>query len=201
MSRIEVHERGAVIVETALILPLLIMLMMGIAEFGLAWRSSTNAASTVRAATLEETRGDTTRLIDFKTIERVRATTDSLDDLDWLMIYRVASTDSGGPPKACEAAAAALSFGSTGIQGQCTIFHGSYVATATAADFVDPACAGEPDRFLCPTTRDTVFAPTDRVGVAVSIDHRWLTGIVPGGGIQLSDHSVSYRLPTLGDLP
>lgn len=195
------RDRGAVIVETALIAPVLMLLMVGAAEFGIAWRASNVASSTVRAAVLEESRTGDDRLLDLHMIERVRATLDDLDTIEWVMVYRVAAADTGDPPAGCLTIADALSSGSDGVDGVCTVFHGTFVATASEADFTDPNCTGEADEYLCPAIRESIFVDDDRIGVAISIDHDWLTGLPPRDGIIIQDHSVAYRLPGLEALP
>ena len=117
------------------------------------------------------------------------------------MVYRVAPADSGAPPSACTVKADALMSGTDGVDGVCTVFHGSFVASASPADFVDPTCTLEPDVYLCPAIRENIFDADDRIGVAVKIHHDWLTGLPPGGGIDLVDNYVAYRMPGLEALP
>ena len=78
MKATDRRERGAVIVETALIAPLLVLLLIGTAEYGIAWRASNVAASTVRAAVLEEARAGDDRHLDLRMLEQVRASVDEM---------------------------------------------------------------------------------------------------------------------------
>ncbi len=192
------RQRGAVIVETALVAPLLIALLVGIGEFGLAWHADNTVATVLRSTVIDHARHSSDRFSDLDLIQRVRDDVDDPGSISWVMIYR-SSAGSTKPPSACATAANALSSGTGGVTGRCVIFSGDFIATATRDDFDDPVCDDDPDMTFCPITRAADFATTDRLGVAIRYRYRWLTGMIPGGGITIQDQAVSPQLGDTGD--
>jgi Flp pilus assembly protein TadG len=184
-------EDGVVLVEIALIAPFLIALMFGIAEYSLSWRASNHAAKTLRNGVVELQRDPADRLSDYRTLDGLRQVigTNGLDSLSWAIVYRTTSSSSG-PPTACVTAANALTSGSTGVTNVCNVYSASFVLSAASSQFVTDGCASEPDRWLCPTTRRTTFASSDRIGIAVRWTHRWVTHVVPGNGTTTTDYAV-----------
>ncbi len=190
------NERGALSIEAALAIPLLVFILFGFVEFGLAWRSSNQAAATVRAAVLEASRDPEQRTVDLHVIERIRAGLPggALDEVEWVIVYRT-DDPQGDPTAACSAAAAAVGGGTGGVVGSCNVYGGTALATLGAADFTGADCVGSPDEPFCPIGRRSVFGPGDRLGVALRFRHDWITGLLPGGGRTISDHSVTVLEP------
>ena len=50
------------------------------------------------------------------------------------------------------------------------------------------------DSYWCAGARSTTNNPSSSVGIAVSLDHEWFTGILPGDGVTFTDHAVSSTL-------
>jgi Flp pilus assembly protein TadG len=190
------RQRGAVLVEAAIVTPLLIGLLLGLFDVGVAWRANTNLSRDLHGVVLGAARHNGDRLTDF---EVLRAVTHGLGDnesLNWVIVYKTDSTRSE-PSASCVATAEALVVGTTGENGVCNIYSGAYALTATAADFVDPNCASEPDRPFCPTGR-SALSSTDRLGVALSVDHEWITGFL-GDSLTMTDHAVSPPISGIED--
>lgn len=202
MRRHRPRSRGAALVEAAILMPMLVLLFGGIVEYGMAWRASARLATVTRAGALEASRDPDRRLADLEVMQRMRSGLggSAFDSIEHLVVYRVAGTDAGVPPS-CLAVAATLQAGAGGVQDLCNVYSGSFVAGATSESFASSTCGGDPDRWLCPSSRRSVFGPADRLGVAVIVRHRWVTGLLPGGGITLDDRGVAMLAPPLNGAP
>lgn len=196
MRRADDRNRGAVVVEAALVMPILALILFGLAELGLAWRSSSNVATTARAAALSLSRDADARMADYNALSQVHAQLASGDEILSVIIYRTDGT-TGDVPGACSTIAAGLASGTGGVPGLCNVYSGSYLASMTTADHDHPTCAGDADAYLCPTSRRTSFAAGDRVGVEIRIRHDWITGFLPGDGRTIADRGVAALEPEL----
>ncbi len=101
------RQRGAVIVETAVVIPLLIGLLVGALEFGLAWRLHNEMTRTVQTATLAAARSGVDRQADFQLLREIRAGIPDSDNIAWVIVYRTTAGD-GEPPINCVNAADSL---------------------------------------------------------------------------------------------
>jgi hypothetical protein len=184
-------DRGAALVEAALILPILILLFSGMVEYGMAWRTSNSVADRVGNAALGLSRGYENRNADLQVLEQVRSVEGDLDQVRWVIVYRTTHAD-GRPPLACRWAAAWSTYiGPWGIDGNCNVYPGSSMAGLDASDFTDPDCVGDPDEAFCPSTRDAALQAGDRLGVEIRLKHSWLSGMLPGSGLTIADHAVA----------
>ncbi len=125
-------DRGAIVVEAAIVLPLLFMLVFGILEIGSALKSYSGAANAVRAggrmASVAGNNADADRMI----MERVarEATGISKGQIEYVVIWHASSTGEQ-PPSGCLPAAqgspnsssAGVSDGGTDAIGACNIYH------------------------------------------------------------------------------
>jgi hypothetical protein len=175
-------------------MPILALILFGLAEIGMAWRSASAVATTAHAASLSLSRDADTRGADFSALQRVRAELSSSAEILSVIIYRTDGT-TGRPPGACTVIASGLTSGTSGVDGLCNVYSGSYVASMSIADHDDPTCAGDADRYLCPTARRRDFAPADRIGIEISVRHGWITGFLPGGGRTIADRGVAALEP------
>lgn len=190
--------RGAALVEAALLLPVLVTVFGGLLEYGLAWRSAGRLTTGARAAVLDAAREPTRTSADFDVLLRLRTSLagSSLDTIQYVVVYR--TNEPGAPvPAACLAAATAITQGSTGVAGVCNVYSGAFVAAITPSMFTSSTCTDQADRWLCPATRRTVFATSDRLAVAVQMRHAWVSGLVPGGGLVSRDRSAAMLAPVL----
>ena len=185
------RQRGAVLVETAMVVPILIFLCFGIFEVGVAWRSSNELTRSVGSAIVDSGRQTDGRYSDLFAMERITASLAGSETLDWVIVYKTDDTRSE-PSVDCLADAAAVA-GTNQVRSrtdECVVYGGVFAENATTADFPSPTCAGDVDDDFCPTDRDSVLTNgTDRLGLAVQVQHDWLTGFLPGG-VTLADHAV-----------
>lgn len=191
------RERGAVLVEAALAIPILLLVILGALEAGVAWEaksSTTNAlrSGVLRAATLADDPDTDLRVLQ-SIIGEIGA--GDVDQLQYVVIY-----DVNAPASAitnCIADAGALSGGSGGEAGNCVTYgraalqrlatttdaamwadtfldRGSYLDPATGAPGCDPMAI---DAQFCAARR--IDAGDIEIGVTFAYDHDWLTGILP----------------------
>lgn len=164
------RERGAVLVEFALIGTLLVSLAFGLVEFGMAWQDKMTVETAARAGARTGSSVGKDRLADYAIIEGVRTALSDIgmDNVEYVVVYK-ASTADGKVPNSCK----------TGVSqtGTCNVYTGSQLTTLTQADFGGTSCGGSsPDRFWCPTSRRTVQATgTDYLGVWVKAKHPTIT--------------------------
>ena len=193
------RERGAVVAEAALVLPLLVLLLVGILEYGVAWHARNTVTGDLGSAASVAAREIGQRPSDLESLQQVES--GFRDDqfssrVRWVMIYRATSAD-GRPSAACMTAAAALTAGSTGVSGQCNIFSGAAIPGYTPASFQQVNCVGEPDQWFCPVGRRSALTAGDHLGVAIRYQQPWITGMLPGGGLTVTDHAVVAAAPEL----
>src|SRR5688572_21532647 len=110
MSRARgVRERGAVVVDAALLMPLILLMFMGIVEYGIVYQQANAASTGVGAAAQTLAREPNERLADFHALQQIRTVFTAAEltaNVKWVMVYRTADS-AGAPPTACVTAATA----------------------------------------------------------------------------------------------
>jgi Flp pilus assembly protein TadG len=184
-------ERGVAVVETAIVLPFLALLALGIWEFSAGWQSNLNVQSTVRAATRTGSGLGNDRAADYSILQAAKAglTKFSTSDIQRVVVYK-ASNANGAIPSACiNGPSSATDF--------CNVYTGSQVNTLTLASFTGTtSCAvGSPDAAWCPTGRNVTQASPDYLGVYIRVLSRYQTGFFPGTGITIEKTMVMRLEP------
>ena len=156
-------DRGAALVELALAIPLFILLMAAIFDFGGGFRSAEDSSAAVRSAARAAALSGNERVADFRAIQSIRSQlAASNDSIAWMTIYRSPASGDGSVPVDCLP-------GTSGAVGVCNVYDGPQIAALTSSSFTDQSCLGEPDANWCPTTRDD--GTDDLIGVAVWTSH------------------------------
>lgn len=178
------RERGAVLVEAALVVPLVMFLTFGAIEFGFAF----NEQGTTRSATRSAARAASTQpradVADFE-----RAAVDTLDASArnlangvpvFALVYEFTGTEITS-----EAACAASS--------NCAVYE--WDTSVPPGRFVR---SGGDD--WLPTERNACAGETDRVGVFLAVHHGWLTGLPfnLSGGVTITSNTVMALEPVPG---
>lgn len=177
-------DEGAAIVEFALFGPFLVLISLGIFEFGLAWREVQVIERTTEASgrAVSTFGAFNSSFADYDALQAVNAGLSGLDhvELRKVIIYR-STTTNGQPTAGCLAAAVP-----GGVNGQCNVYSPSQVATTNPSGFPRgtisaPICAGGSwDIRWCFTSRQR--DPTngaDYIGVWIEADYRSFTGLLP----------------------
>jgi len=194
-------DQGSVVVEMAFVAPLLVLLVLGILEFGTAWRERANLTGALQAAGRIDAASGATRDADYLALQAFYDQMSQNHELsiDQVIIYRSATSD-GGPPAACLTSPG----GSAG--DQCSSFTWTQVAQVgqdptpgrpvLAADFATAGgtCASSAwDGDWCPLGRhDQQSDPPDFVGIYAHGSYRSQTGLLPTT-VTFTDQVV-YRL-------
>jgi hypothetical protein len=174
----EDRSRGAVLVEFALVLPVLVVFVLGIVEYGNLWRQ----VGTLERATQQGARAVSAqangRYADFEGLRSIDAVTRGMSGvtIDRVIIYRATAAD-GQVPAACLAGS---------VANTCNTYTGPQVQTVSPVGFpspslTNPSCGGGSwDIAWCPTTRPRSDINPVRVGVHITATYTPVTGILPG---------------------
>lgn len=175
--RAEGSERGAALIEAALITPIFLLVIFSIFEMGLLFRDSltTDSASRegARAASTRGDRGDADYYI-IRTIEHGLEAM-GLERLQYVVVFK-ATGPNDTVPAACRVAS------QTDLCNRYTAADFfAELDTAAGADTGNFRC-GSRDSAWCPTTRETsLSAGTDFIGIHVETRHEFITGFFSGG--------------------
>ena len=185
-------DRGLVAVEVAIIMPLLVLLVSGIIEFGMAWRDSLTVSSGTRSAARVVSNLGGNRLSDYEALLTLDAALQGLStsNVAGVMIYDGSAAD-GSVPAAC------LGSGGTptSVSGLCNYYTASMLSSISLANFDGASattCSSTSwDHFFCPTSRETrQNMGLQEVGVWVRVKRDWVTKMFPGQGLTVEHQTV-----------
>ena len=169
-TRRDDRERGATLIEFALVLPLLLMLAFGTAEMGMAWVANNRAEGSVStAARIAASSGDLAEA-DRSILQSLRSSLpqEQLNTLDRVVIFK-STTANGSVPSGCIKPVGDAS--QVGVSAACNSYAGSTVRGVIPADL------GAADDFWLPTTRnDNLSDPPDYIGVWIRTTYQAATG-------------------------
>lgn len=178
-------ERGATLVESALITPVLLLFVFGIFEFGFAFRDYLTVANAARDGAREVSVAGNSGDADYRMLRAIERASAALPDdgLEQIIVFK-ATGPGDTPDPACF---------SGSVSGVCNVY--------TPSDFNRAAdefgCNGPstvtpnaPDDAWCPTDREvSVGSGLDYVGVWVTTTHTYITGLF-GSSIDLDDQLI-----------
>lgn len=184
----EPRDRGVVLVEFALLAPVLVLLVLGIFEYGNLWRQVGSIERSAQQGGRTVSAQADNRFADYEALRAIDAITRGLPGItvDRVVIYHADSAD-GEVPEAC------LS-GSQG--GQCNTYTGAQVRTTSPIGFpatgtVDTTCAsGSWDEAWCPTDRPRDENDLISIGVHVTVTYEPVTGLIAGPGMTVQRNAV-----------
>lgn len=180
-------DRGTVLVEAALIMPVLIMLAMGTIEFGMAWRGRLSVQNATRAGARAGASLATDAQTDYNILQSVKSGLGTnFTKASTIIVYKASASD-GAVPSNC------LSGGSQA--GVCNVYT---MADLSASPSSFGCGAGAKDTSWCPTSRNadvTSASGPDYVGVYVRYSHSLITGSFGSGTITLADSTVMRLEP------
>jgi len=164
------RERGATMLEFALVVPLLLLLAFGTAEMGLAWVANNRTeGSTSTAARIAASSGSLVEA-DRSVLQSLKSSLpqEQLDRLDRVVIFKPTNAG-GGIPDDCIKAVGSLD--ESGVPKQCNTYAGATLQGAIPADL------GASDDSWAPATRkDRLSGPPDYIGVWIRTTYTTKTG-------------------------
>jgi Flp pilus assembly protein TadG len=188
MKRVRSRARGddgAVLVEAALVFPLLILLVFGIMDIGFGFRDRLTVQTAIRSGVRAGSALGNDRAADYEVLQGIRSAIADIPSskIERIVVFRSA-TVAGTVPAQCAAGTST----SNGTE-PCNVY--------TAADLVRPRSdfAGTnscdptaPDASWCPTSRETrASVGTDYIGVWISVQHDQVAGVLPVAGVKIVD--------------
>jgi hypothetical protein len=174
-------DDGAVLVEFALIAPVLILLALGVMEFGFAWREVNRVERVVASAARVGASQADDKYTDYDILRTVDAALAGAN----MDVQRVVVWNAEDPDDPVPASCTALATG--GINNLCNVYNATQVGTTSPGAgfpnrlFSDPAnCTGGWDDPWCPITERERRRPlNDYVGVWIRATYEGVTGLVP----------------------
>ncbi len=183
--RSNTDERGAVLVELAIVIAPLVLIALGLLEMGVAWRSSLDIEQASRAGARTSAALADDSQADREALRAIEAGLDSTDvaNLERIIIFDANANDE--PPASCLTASSKV----------CNSYEPAAL-TRLDDDSAWGCGAGSLDGAWCPTARMSYLRAPVHVGVRVITRHDWVTGIFPGTGLEVEGTTI-MRLPPL----
>lgn len=189
-------EGGAVLVEAAMITPVLFLFLFGILEFGILFYANqtiTNGSTAIaRTAAIQGSDLEA----DYQIIQAAKS---AMGGVNSSSINRIVIFRATGPttpvPAACKTGGSSSSL-------KCNVYtpipHFGSSLTAAAFDCAPSPAPNYADAW-CPTTRKTALTgsngPPDYLGIYIEYTHEWVTGLF-GSDIVLSETKITKLEPT-----
>ena len=180
-------DEGSVFAEFALVSPLLILLLLGIVEYGMAWREKANISSALRAAGRvgsSSTDINGNRSADLFAVQAF-GTMMAKGKRVTVNRFVIFKADASGAPTNAACLTTLPSGTGDGIDGACNIF--SWAQVQTPGTNFSAVCTGSTgvawDRYWCPTDRNVnqnaPGGPPDYMGYYANTTYKAYTGLLP----------------------
>ena len=179
------HESGAAFVELVFVIPILMAIVLGMLEVGVAWRDSVTVSTASRNGARAIAQLATDDQADREALRAAIAVFGAdADRIEFIIVYE--SDGSGEVPSPCFS-------GSTSYCNRYTPVH----LAELAIDARWGCGTGTNDDSYCPTGRDRRAQSADHVGVYVQFDRPMVTGIFGGGSYTLDEATVMRLEPSV----
>jgi len=193
------RDRGAVLVEAALAIPLLLLVILGSIEAGMAWDAKSGTTNALRSGVLRGASIGDRPETDLRILQSVigEVGADDVAQLEWVIVFD-GSSNGGNHTQTVNECAAAISAGGIGGGGgssRCVVYPPSVLqqvadSTLTLASFDSGGSPTDSTGYLCDDGAGIIdsnycapsrtFGGVDaQVGIALQFSHEWTTGIFP----------------------
>ena len=196
------NERGAVLVEAALAVPILMFVILGAVEAGMAWEAKSATTSGVRTGLLRAASIGDKPETDLRILQSIigEVGADNVDNLEWVVVFDASGANDAATIETCRLAEAG-----GGVAGLCntygsgTQFADVVAGTITLASHFDDGGNVISGGYTCDSTKiDSNWCAPGRlvngdveIGLALKYQHAWFTGIFPGDGVDFEDYATS----------
>lgn len=173
-------ERGVVMLELALALPLMLIVALGLVEGGMAYRSVTQTNSAVRAGARVASHDGAQPTADFDALQAIEAALPSelRSNVVRVVVYK-ASSANDVVPAAC--LSTPTSSTGSGVNNVCNIYNAYQLQNGSLGNFgTTSSCSGKWDADWCPRNRNVDGSSTfpgniDYIGVYIETKHPSIT--------------------------
>lgn len=164
--------RGAVALETVVVLPLLLLVAFATIELGGAWHRSREVNNASRSAARIASNLSNTRFADYEALLTLQAGVQDLGSIKAVVIFKATSVD-GKVPDECK---------TTDVSNLCNHYTALEMQNLSSSQFSNlSSCTGAPDAAWCPLSRENdPKSNPDYIGIWVRIEQEPITGIFPG---------------------
>ena len=203
----EPRDRGAVLVEAAIAIPILLVVILGSVEMGFAWDAKSATVSGVRTGTLRAASLAGQPETDLRVLQSVigEIGADNVDRLNHVIIFDASTGDNQQAIDDCVAGGGVCVL----YDNSMSLFDDIVASTVTTDRFDDGTNAlfangtdMPPTGYACdPTKTDTDAGPfcagartvtgDAEIGIAVSYSHEWFTGIFPFNPPEFNESTVT----------
>jgi len=182
--------------EFVLLVPVFVLIMAGVLEFGMAWRDSMTVSNALRSGARVGSNAGRERSADYDIIKSIEAAMREIPDtarVQRVVIYK-ADTANSAPSASCMAGTP-----SSSSTAPCNVYTGADLSRP-ASDFSGTTSCGStaPDRFWCPVNRQNQQAlGADYLGVWMQVRYDYITHVFPGTGLTIKDRAIMRLEPRL----
>lgn len=190
-------DNGAVLVEFALVLPVIALLAIGLLEYGSAFREKALVERSVQQAARTAASTANGRYADYDALRTLDSVLSGAKrgEIERVIVYNATGRTDGSVPGVC--LGITPSGGGSGSTNRCNVYSAAQVAQGNPVGFPTNAagtsCAGGWDSSWCPIGRRRSAPAVDRVGVYVEFRYEPLTGLLPSTGELIKANAV-YQL-------
>lgn len=179
-------EKGAILVELAFVVPVLVLIVVGMFEMGIAWRHKVSTSQAVRQSVRVASHlGNGTSDADYEAILTLRSSMfQEWDEVEYVVIYKA------------------------DVNGEMTTTNCHTQSVANVCNFYSIADINSSlgDSTLsywqsvewAPSSRSSSVLSPDHIGVFVQMNNDWQTNMFPGDGIKISGQAVMRVEPDVG---
>lgn len=173
-------EQGAVLVEAAIVTPLITLLVFGLIEFGFVWKDKLTLASASRQGARVGSAAGNDPMADFAILKAIEGSVASVEGLESIVVFK-ANGPSGTVPPECTHGA--------GISGKCNVYSASDLSMSEGAF----AATSKKESWPAGSRQTRLKEGPDYLGVWVNSSYSSLVGIV--NDRMLSDYVVMRLEP------
>lgn len=170
--------RGVAIIESAIILPFLVLLILGIIESGFAWRDGNTLARATQQAARSDARVADGPTADYEALRALDTGLSAISSstVERVIVYRVQAGVTDSPPAACLGLARPNNFAVVG-NADCNVYSRAQVEADAPSSF---GCGGGSwDQNFCPSSRVRTGDSPTKIGVWVELSFDQVTKILP----------------------